>query len=262
MTADYCYESFLPYRHALFLERSIAGILRVENAKLKGCRSVYEGILDALGFSARVVFEDLRPFGMGENEFQEMRKKEESRKNMTEDERLEEIESEAESLRELIDSGEIDIWDDAYKFAEIGEALTYSRSVYQAIDSKIVPHLKPGDALFDKLVVESMDAIKAGDGHGMKTFRAALTAWDYGRMHHEGEPPFKIRFSQQVADELGIDAELESARMGHMGQVSSEDLRRISAALRVVWAGRPKLGLELKHALSLSGIQVAPKFFI
>ncbi len=232
----------------------MTGLLQVGIAQGKGTSAVYSGLADRLGFSARIVFEGTKPYGMSEEDFEIMRRREEASRNMTEVEKRDAIEEEAANLRELIESGELDIWDDTIEFNDIKSVKCYSDEIAGTIKTKVIPHLRPDSSLFDRLIVKSLEAVDAQDEPAMRGLRAALSIWDYGRMHHEGEPPFQVRFSSQVAEFLDIDPEMESIRAATMRAPSEDDNRRMRAAFRVLEAYDPDLAVELRNALRLSGI--------
>lgn len=249
-SASYYFESFLPYRQSLQLGRTVNGLLELEIGASKACRSFDETHVSGIAASARGIFPDIKPPGMSGGEFAKMREREKSEEAMSEDEMAEHIEQMAQNLRAGIESGEIDIWDDTVRLIGDGQVADFCKEAWSNLNHSLVPSLKPGVGLLGDLVREAEGAVKTKEAGAIRGLRAALTIWDFARMHYEGEPPYKIVFSSQVAEALGLDPVTEKIREVSMPAPTNLDKRRMRAALSVVSRTAPKFHESLREALN------------
>lgn len=254
MSAEYAFESFLPYRQALQLGRATQGLLRLEIGLRRGCGAFDETLVSGIAANARGLFPDIRPPELSEEKFQEARERENLESTMTEAEMDAYVERMAQDLRESIEAGEIDIWDDSPRFVETCRVVEFCSSFLDRLTSSMVPSLKPGAGLLGDLVRESANNLKTAPQERIRALRAGLAAWDFARMHHEGEPPYRIAFSSQVAEVLGIDPAMEKIRAVSMPRPTSRDRRRIKAALTVLGKGAPEFLESLRGALVMAGV--------
>jgi hypothetical protein len=247
--SEYSFESFLPYRQALQLARMVSGLLRLELGMRRGCRNFDETLVSGISFNARAIFPDIKPPGMGEDEFREVRQREEEERAMNEEERGERIEKMAEDLRRSIEKGEIDIWDDTPRFVDADKVAEFRDNSLRKLTESLTPSLKPGAGLLADLTREAVGSVAAGTGDILRGYRGGLVAWDFARMHHEGEPPYKIAFSRQVAEALGLDPVLEGIRAARIPKPTARDRSRMRAALSLVESGIPELHGRIQEAM-------------
>lgn len=254
MNKGYAFESFLPYRQALNLGRTVEGLLRLEIGFRKGCGKFDETLVSGIAFVARDIFPEIKPPEMCEEEFQQMRDREEMEKSMTEVERSENIERMARKIGAAIESGELDIWDETPRFIEGSKVDEFCNNLWSRMNATMVPSLKPGVGLLGDLVRMGAENLKTGATDRVRACRAGLAVWTFARMHHEGEPPYRIEFSSQVAEALGIDPVMEKIRAAKMPAPNRMDMRRMEAALAVTRHGAPELLASLQEALAQARI--------
>lgn len=227
------FESFLPYRDALYLARWVQGLLTLRRLLNRG-GPVAENFCWGAGISARHLAPQIRPAGQSEEEFLRTIQRERQREGLSEDELGEMLEEEAEELREKIDSGEIDIWDDTPVWVDRGEVEDFISRSLDYLESKVCPACRAETSLLERLIPQAVDILRRGDEG--RTHYAALLVWDYARMYHEGEPPYRIVFSSQVAETLGIDPQMESIRMQEMKPLRRPEARRLREARKLIRA--------------------------
>lgn len=253
---DFIFESFLPYRHALHLCRALTGLLTL-SIRLRSSNSVVEeSLAGRVSFSVRALFPSIKPPDLTDAQFKNLLEEEDRAARRTAAETEAEMERMAGEIRERIDSGEFDMWDDSPRFIDAREVENFCRIARSRVREQIVGNSRPGSSFISELAEGAISAMERGDEATMRGLRAVLVIWDYARMHHEGEPPYRVVFSGQVAEALGIDPVLESARIGELGEPSPSDIRRMRAALRVIRRFLPvKMG-EARDALRLAGIAI------
>jgi hypothetical protein len=249
VTQEYLFESFLPYREGLNLARSLYGLLRLQKIILQG-KDVEEQILERVSFNMRHNFPELKPYNMSDQEFSNLKNKEAQRKNMSKEEINEMLEQESEDIRKKIESGEIDIWDDSPKFIDNKKALEFLHCCYQTIEKKILQHCNSKESFLEKMTAETMKKLaeninipnqksnkeKRKDTAGLQ---ALIMLWDYGKIAYEKEPPYKIMFSKQVAEALGIDPIMESIKLEKLRPLSKEDKRKVKTMLKICKTHKP-----------------------
>lgn len=256
----YVFESFLPYRDALHLARWLQGLMTLQRLLGRG-GPICENACYGAGLAAQHIAPQIRYAGQSEEDFQAMRRREEARKNLSEQERRDLLEEETEEmareLREKIDSGEIDIWDDTPVWVEREEVQEFISRSLDYIEEKICPACNEKASLLERLVPVAISQLRKGVSD--RRLYATLVIWDYARMYYEGEPPYRVVFSAQVAEALGVDAQMESVRfqkMRPLGLLETKRLRvaRKLAGVEVGWISEAELGaltrvLELDQAI-------------
>lgn len=231
---DFLFGSFLDYRNSLNLARSLDGLLRLKRA-LQQNREVDQRLTDYASSCLRVIFPEIKIPGWTEREFKDLLESENKSKGLSTEELMDKIEEDAESLREKIDSGEIDIWDDTPKYVNYQECQDFLTKSTQILKSKILPACNPNVSLLESLtknIIEFLDSKEYNHKLG-QLYRGLLTLWDSARMFHEGEPPYKITFSKHVAEQLGIDPILESIKSNKMRAINNKhwEAKKLKAAL-------------------------------
>lgn len=241
---QYVFESFLPYRGSLFLARWVQGLIVLQRALDRG-GPIAENFCWGAGMAARHLAPQIRIAGQSEEEFLETAKREERDAGLSSEELRDRLEGEAESLRDKINSGEIDIWDDTPVWVSRGEVEDFITRSLDFLESKICPACNGATSFLERLIPLAVDGLRRKEVN--REIYAALLLWDYARMHYEGEPPYRIVFSEQVADVLGIDPQLESVKMQKMGPLRKSESRRLRTARR----------LALKRAGTISTSELA-----
>jgi hypothetical protein len=249
---EYLFESFLPYREALNLGRALYSLCRLKKLLLAN-KDIEEQIIERLSFSLRYLLPNVKPANMSQEEFDKTLQKEREEKLLSEEELRQKIETESEKIREQIDSGEIDIWDDSPHFIDNKKCEEYLEDAIHALKSKIIDHLNPQESFFEKIVKETHLALtskkprsKTPKDQNWQTgfqdlakLQALLRIWDYAKISYEKEPPYKIVFSEQVAEFLGIDPIMESIKLQELRPLTKRekiDLKRLNS---VIWRGKP-----------------------
>lgn len=231
---QYVFESFLPYRGSLFLARWVQGLIVLQRAIDRG-GPIAENFCWGAGMAARHLAPQIRIAGQSEEEFLETAEREERDAGLSAEELLGRLEVEAEGLRDKIDSGEIDIWDDTPVWVSRGEVEDFITRSLDFLEAKICPACNGSTSLLERLIPLAVSGLRRKEVN--RQIYAILLMWDYARMHYEGEPPYRIVFSEQVADVLGIDPQLESAKMQKMGPLRKSESRRLRTARRLVLKG-------------------------
>jgi len=228
LTPDYLFESFLPYRESLNLERALYSLIKIKKL-LNQDRNIEEQILERASFNVRYLLPSVKPANMSEEDFKKTLQKEQDEKSMSEEELKDKLELESEQIREKIESGEIDIWDDSPNFISSQKAKAFFDHALQSIEDKIVRHCRPEASFFEKMVCAAISMLQkeGGDSQAYGQLQALIQVWDYAKIAHENEPPYKIVFSEQVAEQLGIDPIMESIRLQNLRPLTPKEKRRL-----------------------------------
>lgn len=259
ITPEYLFESFLPYREALNLGRALYGICKLKKIILLG-RNVEEQIIERISFNIRYLLPDIKPANITNEEFEKILKRERDDKTLSEDDLQERLENEGNELRAKIDSGELDIWDDSPNFIEFQKCSDYLDNALQALKSKIIDHLAPEKSFFEKMVKEGYGILcKTNDKTNLSNpditkLQVLLRIWDYAKIAYEKEPPYKIVFSEQVAEFLGIDPVMESIKFQELRGLTKrekKDLKRLSS---ILWGKNTPTVSTSEASGSLTGI--------
>jgi len=257
---NYVFESFLPYRDALHLARWLQGLMILQRLLGRG-GPICENACYGAGLAAQHIAPQIRSAAQSEEEFQKARQREESRSGLNEQERRDLLEEETEELarelREKIDSGEIDIWDDTPVWVDRGEVQKFISRSLDYIEEKICPACNGEVSLLEKLVPIATAHLRKGTSD--RGLYATLMIWDYARMYYEGEPPYRVTFSAQVAETLGIDPQMESVKLQKMRPLGIFETRRLEVARKLAkergeWASEAEMDaltrvLELDQAV-------------
>jgi hypothetical protein len=231
---EYLFESFLPYREALNLERGLHSLIRIQKLLLKG-KNIEEQILERSSFNIRYLLPKVKPATMTTEEFEKALAKEEKEKSMDEEELRQKLEDEGEELRRRIDSGELDIWDDSPNFIPAYKAKGYLKDTLGALKAKIIDHCQPNKSFLEKMAIECYQALNQDNYEFYPQLQALLEIWDYGKIAYEKEPPYKIVFSDQVAEVLGIDPIMESIKLQELRPLTKKEksqLRKLMAVFK------------------------------
>ena len=251
---DFLYGSFLDYRQSLNLERWLGGLLQIRRLQAGG-RLIKEQIGNAAGHNAGRLFSELRPPGVSEKDFEESRKREKRYAALSEDERAAEMEAESEKLQEAIENGELDIWDNTPRFLGATEAERFVEESIVLLVWKILPACNPAVSWLEKASVNIVALLESESGdQTLRAWQAALLCWDFARIQHEGEPPYKIHFCQQVEEFLGIDGKLESSRLENLGPLSPRNTRIFQAAQKIAERFLPAENANLQAMRVTCGI--------
>lgn len=218
------------------MERLLVGLGAVKLSLDSNVDNINQQVFYAPEFNGRALFPQLRTPWLTQEEFDKERAAEERRQSLTEEEMAEESEQLSRELNRKIESGELDIWDDSPQYISRAEGELFFDTALALLKTKMLPALRPGSTLLDDLVLDFLPSLETPklQRSKFKSLRALMLLWDYARMFYEGEPPFSIKFSDQVAEALGLDAELESAKLQNMRPVEGETRRRLLAAKRVL----------------------------
>jgi hypothetical protein len=238
LNEDYIFGCFLDYKSALYLARSLDGLLRLKRC-LKMEEKVDQRYTDYASSCIRIIFPEVKIPGWSQEEFNNLIESEQQNKSLSKEELQEKIELESEELREKIESGELDIWDDSPKYVDYNECKKFYNEVLELLKKKILPACNPNESFLEALTPKLLDFLSEAPNNESNSklgaYKALIALWDAGRMFHEGEPPFKIVFSTQVAEQLGIDPILESIRSTNMRPLrkNSYESKRVKAALSI-----------------------------
>lgn len=233
MSQEYIFESFLPYRDLLHLERGVVNLLELKLALQTHRAKFEEQLLYAGEFNIRALFPQVKTPWQTDQEFAKEREREIAFNKLTEAERKENMEKEADELRKKIDSGELDIWDDSPRYIEREKVEQYIKESISALES-IQKACNGEKSLIEGIILKVLSKFAEIPRKEIKALVAYLSIWDRARMYYEGEPPYRIIFSKQVSEELGIDPEMEAIKMQKMSPISARDLKLLNAAERVV----------------------------
>jgi hypothetical protein len=251
----FLFESFLPYRDALQLARWVQGVLRLQRALSAG-GPVSEHFCWGAGGAARRIAPQIRPAEQSKESFDELLEEERRQADLSESELEDRLEKLSESLAEKIDSGELDIWDDSPRWVDRSEVERFLDESLDYLEKKILPACNGKISFLESLIPHVLESIRAGNAAAMRGYYALLLIWDYGRMFYEGEPPYRIVFSKQVAEALGIDPEMESVRMQTMRPVEGEAARRLFRSRRIAESAHPDLIGEVESLFEV--IKISP----
>jgi hypothetical protein len=232
---DYLYGCFLNYRDSLYVCRTLEGLIRLKKA-LRIQSPVDQRLTDYASSCIRLILPEIKIPGWSEKEFSDLLNNEKENKTLSDDELMEKINRDSELLREKIDSGEIDIWDDTPKYVDFDEAKSFLETSISTIENKILKACNEKVSLLEGLTKTITSLLHKRDNYGeLREYEALLIIWDSSRMFYEGEPPFKIVFSSQVSEQLGIDPVMESIRSNRIRPLkpSSYESKRAKAALSI-----------------------------
>lgn len=231
---DFLFGCFLGYKDALYLCRSLDGLIRLNRAfQTKG--PIDQRITDYASSCIRTIFPKIKIPGWTTQEFEDLINNEEKNKNLSHEELMEKLDQESQILQEKIESGEIDIWDDTPKYVSIDECKTFLNDCINILKEKVLPACNEKVSLIESLSREIVNAISEDKNYQLqKDYQALLTLWDSARMHHEGEPPFKIVFASQVIEKLGIDPVMEEIRTSGIRPVKrgTYESKKLNASLK------------------------------
>jgi hypothetical protein len=252
----FLFESFLPYRDALHLARWVQGLLRLQRA-LESGGPVSEHFCWSAGAAARRIAPQIRPPEQSEESFAEITESERKEAEMSEDELEDRMEKLSADLAEKIDSGELDVWDDSPRWVDRGEVERFIAESLVYLEKKILPACNGSISFLEDILSDTLSSIRSRDLEQMRGYYALLLIWDYGRMFYEGEPPYRIVFSKQVAEVLGIDPEMESVRMQAMRPVEGDSSKRLIRAKQIAARTFPSFDGELD--MLFKTIEFSPK---
>jgi hypothetical protein len=231
---DFLFGCFLGYKDALYLCRSLDGLIRLNRAfQTKG--PIDQRITDYASSCIRTIFPQIKIPGWTTQEFEDLTRNEEENKNLSHEELMEKLDEESKILEEKIDSGEIDIWDDTPKYVSIEECKTFLNDCINILKEKGLPACNEKVSLIEGLSKKIINTISEGENNQLqKDYQALLALWDSARMHHEGEPPFKVVFASQVIEKLGIDPIMEEIRTSGIRPVrqGSYESKKLKASLQ------------------------------
>lgn len=218
------YDSFLPYRTALALARWCRGLLHIQT-HLQNQTPIPECLGDACGSVARSLHPELRPPSYTPEEFVKMREQENRVEKMTPEEKEEYLEELSEDLHQKIENGEINLWEGKKRYISPQEAGRFLEESRIWLLQKIQPACNPNASLLEDLVLECLQILQTPPipKDTAKGLRRILYLWEEGKIRHEGEPPYKIVFAPQVAEFLGVDAELESIQLQCLPPLKNKD---------------------------------------
>ena len=188
----------------------MCGLLQIRRLLAAG-KLIRERIGESAGGNACGLFPDLKPPGISEEDFSENRERTKRLDGLSEEERNDELELEAEALREAIEAGELDFWDATPQFIEPDEAQKFLDESTKLLATKLRPACNPAVSWLERSTIEILRVLES-DGTLLRSWEAILLCWDLARMQHAGEPPYQVVFSKQVEEFLGIDEILEAAR--------------------------------------------------
>lgn len=231
---QYIFDSFLPYRDALHLSRWVQGLMVLGRLLRRG-GPIAENFCWGAGLSARHIAPQLRPAGQSEEGFRETLSREAQHESFNEEELRDFLEDEAEELRAKIDSGEIDIWDDTPVWVAREEVEDFISRSLEYLETKICSACNGEESLLERLIPQAVECLRRGNDS--RELYAGLLVWDYARMYYEGEPPYRVVFSPQVAETLGIDPQMESVKMQKMRPLARPESRRLRVARAIVLKG-------------------------
>lgn len=228
---DLLYDSFLPYRDALSLARWCRGLLQIQT-RIQNQAPIPECMGDSCGSIARALHPELRPTSYSPEEFEEMLAEEKKREKMTPEEKEAYFEDLSEDLHKRIENGEINLWDEKKRYTSHKEAERFLKESTTWLNKKIQPACNAQVSLLEDLILESLKCLENPpiSPTAAKGLQRILYLWEEGKIRHEGEPPYKIVFSSQVAEFLGLDAELESIRLQSLPPLQIEEKKRLRAA--------------------------------
>jgi len=236
---SYLFDCFLPYRDALHLERWVSSLFKLQEL-LEANIPIQENYVYGAHHTAHCFFPDLRSPYYSEEEWKDVRKKELEFAAMTEEEKNQKIEEDSERIREQVESGEIDIWDDTPQYVDRNEVQKFVNQCIELLKTKFLKALNPKVSYIEKLLKEAINYLENFSHNDpqerrktRKGLRATLHLWDVAKTYNEGEPPYRIVFSEQVAEALGIDATLESAKLQKLEPLGGSSLKRLIAAYNV-----------------------------
>lgn len=235
---EYLFESFLNYRDSLYLARTLDSLLKLKKS-LRHNRKVDQTLTDYASSCIRMIFPDTKIPGWSEEEFLKLRQSEVENKSLSEEEFLEKIEKDSEEIRLKIESGEIDIFDDSPQYVSFGEAKSFFDNSLSTLKEKILPACNDSQSLLESITKKVLTLLdmpeEKSNFEEQKDYKAFLNLWDTARMFHEGEPPFKIRFSKQVAEQLGIDPIMEGINNSSMRPIkqASYEAKKLKASLKI-----------------------------
>jgi dGTP triphosphohydrolase len=229
---EYLFESFLPYRESLNLIRGLNSLLKIKKI-LSSNKNVEEQILERASFNIRCLLPNVRPANLSEDEFQETLNREKKEKEMSEEEFQKDLEEKSEDLREKIESGILDIWDDTPTFIDKDKAKSYLQRVLLELKEKLISHCQPNKSFMEKMAKNAFTALTTENYNHLPQLQALMGVWDYAKIAYEKEPPYKIVFSDQVAEQLGIDPVLESIRLQELSPLTRKEKQLLKKLKKV-----------------------------
>jgi hypothetical protein len=163
---------------------------------------------------------------------------------MSKEELEEYLDTQSQELIVKIESGEIDIWDDTPQYTSIEEAKRFLQDSTNTLSKKFLKACAPDKSLLEHITKTTTDLLSKEPKNKkeeneilgrLMTYKALLVLWDSARMFHEGEPPYKISFSNQVSEKLGLDPILASAKLSEMRPLrkGSYQEKLVTAALSI-----------------------------
>jgi len=216
---DYLYNSFLPYFEALQLCRWMNCLCDMSR-RLHRSGHIPENLAEAASCNLRVLAPQIRPATSSPEEFASTLAREEKLAKMTDEEKEEFYAQEWKKVEAKIESGEIDIWDDTPTYADTEETKRFIRDSIEYFNSKLSQAVNPNASFLEALALRVFQTLDKVQGSiqpellkQVRGLEALLLTWDTARMAHEGRPPYSIKFSEQVAEALGIDPVVEESKM-------------------------------------------------
>jgi hypothetical protein len=163
-----------------------------------------------------------------------MREEENRMEKMPPEEKEDYLQELSEDLHQKIKNGEINLWEEKKRYIRPSEAVRFLEESTTWLRQKIHPACNPNASLLEDLVLECLQLLQTPPipRSTAKGLRRILYLWEEGKIRHEGEPPYKIVFAPQVAEFLGVDAELESIRLQSLPPIKNKDKKLLRSVAR------------------------------
>jgi hypothetical protein len=224
LSSDWLFGCFLPYRESLNLSRWLQGLIALEK-RLKKSAPISERLCYAASFNGRQLYPDLKPPDTSETEFQNIRTNEKRRATLTEAEKEEEMEQLSREIQKKLLSGELNLQETKPEWIPHTNIELFQKASLEWLTKKILPACNPSSSFLELATIETLGLWNTNPWpeNQAQGIQRLLLLWDQAKIQNEGEPPYKIVFSKQVEEALGIDGELESLKLQKLRKLGPQE---------------------------------------
>lgn len=245
-TQHYLFDSFLPYQKAITLARWLQGLCSL---KRKNSRNgpINENALGRVVFNARSIFPEICLPGHTVSDMAEMLEEDNKLDNMSTEEMEEYMDKKALEIQEMVESGELDMWDDEPKFAKSEDINRFLQTSLELLNTKILKACNKEVSFLERITIEIVALLNSNQIIELRGYEAILLYWDTAKIQYEGEPPYKISFSKQVSEALGLDPIMDPIKLQQLEPLDTRTIKKLKIVEKLVKKSLPQYTEELKQ---------------
>ena len=253
----YLFDSIYPYLPSIQLARWHADLAKLDRISSQS-NTFSERLLDNIVFHAQALFPQLRDPRVSIEEHQRQLQEANAEKSMSEDELNEKYNNLAEELSKELDNMNQEeheaMIEYTPKYLDINIGIDFKKTCIEHL-APLLSALTPNKSLLEDGVL-AYHSTKSGS-----EYYPLFTAWTELKMVYEGEPPYRLQFSDTFIDqmhEISPDFDPITAALGKSPQLSSQKYKLVTKALAAARKKIPHIVTE-KTYKALSDFATANK---